>query len=762
MGCDQKSHHVGEAGVLNVPKELEDPVLSLTLKSEELDLDLEMTIPVKFKQRHSFHGLLASLAASLPAEVSASTTQSANVKMFDDVLRKALSLRDERHAFYAQVQRNCARMAETLQQMKRDYYREIDHLRAQISMSKRDPNFQPDNVFFFDLAAYQIPEWQAIVDQLDDKRMQRELLVEQGGNSIRQVPLHMLCKNCMARFQLDELPSADVETQTEICDSVDQMMQTDGADFRDTGAKKLEAQWSADNVKPNLPDNKDEHLTEEATPEDYETMWSYDQWRLLDDVKDRIELADGSTQTDVVEESLQIVSGNRLSEHSSDGSQSPHAEELNQSDSLSKKCKRQSKAASPTMVQAGPKGSDDPPLINVSDIRNQRVNANINEDSLQTPAAQSKTLFPQHATASDPSVRLPRASVTRVSKLIGMQCFAAWKNHIVSRRRQSAKKLAAQVLKRQLAALEAHLKRMAFAGWRQAALAEPRKPYASEQSQRRQDEITAIQAAPAHVTSENRLARPTSEPSLGSSSDGGRNFRPSSEETLASRGKRRLQNLRSSSNPNIRVLQAQDLRPSEKNGPVMRSASEVRLNGLQQEMPTLLGHHSNVQSGSKNGIAPTLWSVDDREKWRSERRAVDLEEGNQHALDKMTKPHQRRGTHVQYALRKGVGEQNDTVCLQRKPVQLTLQQLDVDTSKLNSRCSPLSTPQDTSSPEDEQQSHRRLPVRHGLTPIASVPVLGSSPQGSPPQSPQPLAGRPRRSSQAIKGHPLSRLPYASA
>jgi len=70
MGCDQKSHHVGEAGVLNVPKELEDPVLSLTLKSEELDLDLEMTIPVKFKQRHSFHGLLASLAASLPAEVS--------------------------------------------------------------------------------------------------------------------------------------------------------------------------------------------------------------------------------------------------------------------------------------------------------------------------------------------------------------------------------------------------------------------------------------------------------------------------------------------------------------------------------------------------------------------------------------------------------------------------------------------------------------------------------------------------------------------
>merc|ERR1719398_149125 len=117
--------------------------------------------------------------------------------------------------------------------MKRDYYRELDHLREQLSRKKRDPSIEPDNVWFFDVAAYRLPSWETIVEKLDAMRMKRELLLHQlgGRERIKRVPVNMLCQKCRSKFQDPDGEESSFcqnqYVQTDVQEVADAQAQTD-------------------------------------------------------------------------------------------------------------------------------------------------------------------------------------------------------------------------------------------------------------------------------------------------------------------------------------------------------------------------------------------------------------------------------------------------------------------------------------------------------------------------------------------------------
>jgi len=126
----------------------------------------------------------------------------ADLERFEAAVQHQSSLRRERHEFYSKVEARFASMADTIQRMKRDYYREIDHLREQLSRKRHDPNFEPDSsVVFFGSNSYHLPSWMDIVEELDGMRMKRELLQQEGSDRVRTVPIHMLCAKCRGKFQ---------------------------------------------------------------------------------------------------------------------------------------------------------------------------------------------------------------------------------------------------------------------------------------------------------------------------------------------------------------------------------------------------------------------------------------------------------------------------------------------------------------------------------------------------------------------------------
>lgn len=76
-------------------------------------------------------------------------------------------------------------------QMKRDYYRELDQLRCR---SRKDGSAHADSVIFFDPSSYQIPPWQTIVDELDERRRSLDLVVVQQDDVQQQTKIaHILC-----------------------------------------------------------------------------------------------------------------------------------------------------------------------------------------------------------------------------------------------------------------------------------------------------------------------------------------------------------------------------------------------------------------------------------------------------------------------------------------------------------------------------------------------------------------------------------------
>eukprot|EP00746_Dinoflagellata_sp_MGD_P002790 gnl/MRDRNA2_/MRDRNA2_105451_c0_seq1.p1 gnl/MRDRNA2_/MRDRNA2_105451_c0~~gnl/MRDRNA2_/MRDRNA2_105451_c0_seq1.p1 ORF type:complete len:755 (+),score=125.58 gnl/MRDRNA2_/MRDRNA2_105451_c0_seq1:85-2349(+) len=753
MGCDQKIRSAVAIGACSAMPDIEDPVLSLMLKSQELDLDFEISLPVKVTQSPSFHGLLASFAAAVPSEVAVSEKQASNLKGFDDALQTAFALRDERHAFYAQVQKNFDRLAETLAHMKRDYYREVDHLRAQISLSKRDPDFQHDNVFFFDPAAYQIPSWTTVVEQLDDRRMQRELLVEQGGISIRNVPLHMLCQNCRNRFQHDPIHAVEVATQTQA-----------PIENSATNEEKEKVDKSSSGLLPNVADSRLEGAADDMSHSIQSPNWEQSKslWPGWDNKIGPVELCNQVTQTDSTLLPSVRLSGCDVGIHqapcspealsSSEANQAIDTQDVDSAmgvsgmvTAASGRIPVQSNDKINTLFPTGP-GQD----VAVKGIHSQgKKRTDHGAKALDTP---SRSTFGSHAPLS-----------------VAQQCFNAWKSHATShvashiiRRRSTSKNAARQLVKRQLAAIEAHIKRMAFVGWRHAALGQhTRAP--GEQS--RQPAVHArapgdqSKLCPAEQNLKNKVlgSRPASEPSISSNArhstsepmltlgiDQG-SLRPSSEPTLVSRGEHRLRNLPQSGMNDLSELSGYGDAPS---------GSNVE--------PAVL---------SSDGRAPLrqqFWGADDVEDWRNERRRSKVDRNQQHALEKMTKTYMRRGASVPNGVRSGGVRSGDAgmSLQQRVPVQLTLQHLDVDISVSNVRRAPVGAQPESSRQEDDvldllqQQGLRSGIDKKGLSHVASLPAFVPSTQRSPTQSPPPLLSKHGRALHGAKGI-LRRLPYAS-
>lgn len=187
------------------PEELVEPQVVVCIECSDLAVGkFSLTVPLKAApEGRSVRGLVAAVAAQLATKAGLGEEKVREVHQVDKSLHRAALLREERHHFYTSVQRHCERLAGTVQQMKRDYYREIDHLREQIHSSRTKADFRPDKVTFFDPRVYEIPTWERIVEELDGLRMKRQLLVQQGGVLVREVPVHMLCEHCRHKFQTD-------------------------------------------------------------------------------------------------------------------------------------------------------------------------------------------------------------------------------------------------------------------------------------------------------------------------------------------------------------------------------------------------------------------------------------------------------------------------------------------------------------------------------------------------------------------------------
>jgi len=205
--------------------------LALTLQVESADLGLHFAVDIPMKatpEGTSFRSLAALAAKALSSGIALDMNKADDMRRFEESLQKRAERRQEEQQFYVEVGRTFGRMATNMQTLKRDYYREVEHLRQQISIMKRNAEYQPDSVVFFDPASFQIPTWEAIVELLDDRRAKRELLREEYGTSVRNVPVWMLCEACRRKCETKVDHTNTTATQTEL----DPGAQTEGLEVR--------------------------------------------------------------------------------------------------------------------------------------------------------------------------------------------------------------------------------------------------------------------------------------------------------------------------------------------------------------------------------------------------------------------------------------------------------------------------------------------------------------------------------------------------
>eukprot|EP00927_Polykrikos_kofoidii_P066435 TRINITY_DN62034_c0_g1_i1.p1 TRINITY_DN62034_c0_g1~~TRINITY_DN62034_c0_g1_i1.p1 ORF type:complete len:738 (-),score=101.37 TRINITY_DN62034_c0_g1_i1:174-2318(-) len=193
------------------------PVVSLHVKSADLDLDFALNVPIKVPESRSLQGLASMVATALSKNMTLDMTQAEQVQRFNANLQRRVELHDERLAFFKRVREQISQTTHTMQNMKRDYYREIDRLREQISRLKGNPAADvEERVQFFDPDFYRLPEWKEIVEQLDAERIKREALRDQAGRVFTRVPVHTLCASCQRKFlDGEDENSCTRSTQTE-------------------------------------------------------------------------------------------------------------------------------------------------------------------------------------------------------------------------------------------------------------------------------------------------------------------------------------------------------------------------------------------------------------------------------------------------------------------------------------------------------------------------------------------------------------------
>eukprot|EP00927_Polykrikos_kofoidii_P011796 TRINITY_DN15040_c0_g1_i1.p1 TRINITY_DN15040_c0_g1~~TRINITY_DN15040_c0_g1_i1.p1 ORF type:complete len:784 (-),score=140.38 TRINITY_DN15040_c0_g1_i1:50-2338(-) len=233
----------------DAPPVLPTPVISLHAKSADIGLDFALNIPVKVPESRSLQGMVSILATALSKNMAVDMTQAAQVQKFNAAFQMGVQLRDEQYAFFKRIREQSDRTTRIIQNMKRDYYREIDHLREQISRLKGNPAADvEESVFFFDPDAYRIPEWNDIVEQLDAERMKREVLREEQGPVVKRVPVHMLCNKCRGKFldgNEDICCTRETQTEPQLVGLAEMAVQTGtSVDGDDTGDEDMDTEFA--------------------------------------------------------------------------------------------------------------------------------------------------------------------------------------------------------------------------------------------------------------------------------------------------------------------------------------------------------------------------------------------------------------------------------------------------------------------------------------------------------------------------------------
>jgi len=223
--------------------DLKEPTLWLRLDCKDLNLEVSLSVPLSKggPSELPLRDLVSAFAGIGLFGTAYDDHNQFELEKFKKKMAEQDKARREQQQFYQLIQKHFKDMGETISRQQRDYYREIDKLREQLSKKKRDPGYKPEDVVFFDPSTYLIPSWEKIIDTLDGMRMKRELMeqhdLERG--SVKHVPLKMLCDGCRSKFQEegeeDEDPRANLKDewmQTDIedkrrDDQVDVIIQTD-------------------------------------------------------------------------------------------------------------------------------------------------------------------------------------------------------------------------------------------------------------------------------------------------------------------------------------------------------------------------------------------------------------------------------------------------------------------------------------------------------------------------------------------------------
>eukprot|EP00933_Yihiella_yeosuensis_P048034 TRINITY_DN4403_c1_g1_i2.p1 TRINITY_DN4403_c1_g1~~TRINITY_DN4403_c1_g1_i2.p1 ORF type:complete len:735 (+),score=114.42 TRINITY_DN4403_c1_g1_i2:58-2262(+) len=234
---EERQGHSGLPQAARIPVALKqslsappDPIVDLRVTCSELNLDFSMPIPVHVPESRSVNGLVQTLAAAMTCQRACDLGKAAGSERWNLLLQERIEKRNERHSFYSQVQQQFEGMAKTIQELKTDYWKEIDHLRETISRLRQDSNHQVDQVFYFKPDSYKIPPWEEIVEMLDGRRMRREVIREQGGPMIKKVPVHMLCSVCQKKFKDGHARVPDpvnMAVQTDAVTSLSSFVQTE-------------------------------------------------------------------------------------------------------------------------------------------------------------------------------------------------------------------------------------------------------------------------------------------------------------------------------------------------------------------------------------------------------------------------------------------------------------------------------------------------------------------------------------------------------
>lgn len=149
---------------------LEDPVVSLHVESLDLKVDLKIDLTVKPRGSKTLYGLLLAAADALESN------SSLKIPLLNKRLERSIEERQERHLFYSKVAERYEEIACQMNNLKRDYFLEIDSLRQELAHTTNNPMYLARDVRFCDPALYKVPTWQEVVEQLNELRAKRDRL----------------------------------------------------------------------------------------------------------------------------------------------------------------------------------------------------------------------------------------------------------------------------------------------------------------------------------------------------------------------------------------------------------------------------------------------------------------------------------------------------------------------------------------------------------------------------------------------------------